>query len=87
MEPITTLAAGTIAKLAFDEFVKSGAGEVAKQSVGGAIELVKNLRSKIKAKFQGNARVERAIQAIEQENSQSALVRLETYLSDAMDFT
>jgi hypothetical protein len=27
-----------IAKLAFDEFVKSGAGELAKKSVGGAIE-------------------------------------------------
>lgn len=27
-----------IAKIAFDEFVKSSAGEVAKKAVGGAIE-------------------------------------------------
>lgn len=43
VEPVT-LAAGAIAKLAFDEFVKSGAGEVAKQSVGGAVEPVKGKR-------------------------------------------
>jgi hypothetical protein len=55
MEP---LAAGIIAKLVFDEFVKAGAGEAAKRSVGGAVELVKNLRGKIKAKFAGNDRAE-----------------------------
>jgi hypothetical protein len=52
MEPVTTLAAGAIAKIAFDEFVKSGAGEFAKKTVGGAIDLVKNLRDRIRAKFQ-----------------------------------
>lgn len=84
MEPISSLAAGAIVKLAFDEFVKSSAGEVAKRSVGGAIDLVKNLRTKIKAKFQGDARAEKAIQAIEQEHSQPALIKLETYLDDVM---
>jgi hypothetical protein len=38
-----TIAAGAIAKLAFDEFVKAGAGEVAKKTVGGAVELVKTV--------------------------------------------
>ncbi|XQQ07915.1 MAG: hypothetical protein EDM05_62800 [Leptolyngbya sp. IPPAS B-1204] len=85
MEPLATLAAGTIAKLAFDEFVKAGAGEAAKRSVGGAIELVKNLRGKIRAKFQGDAKAEKAIQAIEADGSQPALAELETYLKDAMD--
>lgn len=56
MEPLATLAAGAIAKLAFDEFVKSGAGEAAKRSVSGAVDLVKNLQGKIKAKFAGNER-------------------------------
>lgn len=83
VDPVT-LAAGAIAKLAFDEFVKSGAGEVAKQSVGGAIELVKNLRGKIQAKFQGDGRAQKAIQAVEQDGSQPALTELETYLYDAM---
>jgi hypothetical protein len=32
MEPTTTLAASTIAGLAFNEFIKSGAGEIAKKS-------------------------------------------------------
>ncbi|NJO78782.1 MAG: hypothetical protein HC827_09790 [Cyanobacteria bacterium RM1_2_2] len=80
-----SLAAGIIAKLVFDEFVKAGTGEAAKRSVGGAIELVKNLRGKIKAKFQGDAKAEKAIQAIETDGSQPALAKLETYLEDAMD--
>lgn len=84
MEPISSLAASAIVKLAFDEFVKSGAGEAAKRSVGGAIDLVKNLRTKIKARFQGDARAQKAIQAIEQEHSQPALIKLETYLDDVM---
>lgn len=50
MEPLM-VAAGAIAKLAFDEFVKAGAGEAAKKSLGGAIELVKDLRGKIRAKL------------------------------------
>ncbi len=80
-----TLAAGAIVKLAFDEFVKSSAGEAAKQSVGGAIELVKTLRNKIRAKLQDNERAQKAIQTIEQEGSQSALTKLETYLDDTME--
>ena len=60
MEPITAIAAAKIVEFAFQEFAKSGAGELAKKSVGGAINLIKNLRDKIKAKFQGNERVEKA---------------------------
>jgi hypothetical protein len=36
-----TIAASAIAKLAFDEFIKSGAVEAAKKTVGSAVELVK----------------------------------------------
>ena len=80
------LATGAVlAKLAFDEFVKAGAGEVAKQSVGSAIELVKNLRGKIQAKFRGDERAQKAIQAVEQEGSQPALTKLGVYLEDAME--
>jgi hypothetical protein len=84
MEPITTLAAGAIVKLAVDEFVKSGAGEGGKKAIGGATALAKNLWGVIKKKFEGDARAEKALAAIEQDGSEPALAKLETYLDDAM---
>jgi hypothetical protein len=80
MEPVTTLAAGAIAKIAFDEFVKSGAGEVAKKTIGGAIDLVKNLRDRIRAKFQGNERAEKALTEVEQQGTPAALEKVSKYL-------
>lgn len=85
MEPLATLAAGTIAKLAFDEFVKSGAGEAAKRSVTGAIELVKNLQGKIKARFARNDRAEAALVEVEQQGSEAALQKVSKYLDLEMD--
>lgn len=79
-----TLATGAIAKIAFDEFVKAGAGETAKKTVGGAIDLIKSLRDKIRTKFQGNKRAEIALAQVEQEGSPAALTKLEVYLDDAM---
>jgi hypothetical protein len=77
------LTGGAIAKIAFDEFVKSSAGEVAKKAVGGAIE---QLRAAIKARFQGtNAKAEAAIAKIEQERSVEALTKLSVYLDDEME--
>ena len=70
-----------IAKLAFDEFVKSGAGEVAKKAVGGAIE---QLRSTIKDRFKGNQKAESAIKKIENEQSPEALETLAGYLDYEM---
>lgn len=84
MEPVTALTAYTIAKIAFEEFAKAGGGELAKKSLGGAIDLVKALRDKIQAKFKGNAKAETALTAVEQEGSQAALTKLEVYLEDAM---
>jgi len=71
-----------IAKLAFDEFVKSGAGEVAKQAIGGAIE---PLRAIIKKRFAGNQKAESAIAKIETEGSPEALNKLSVYLDDEME--
>jgi hypothetical protein len=75
-----------IAKLAFDEFIKSGAGELAKKSVGGAIE---QLRSAIKKRFAGkNAKAEVAIATLEVDGSgdkTAALNKLSVYLDDEMD--
>jgi uncharacterized damage-inducible protein DinB len=71
-----------IAKIAFDEFVKSGVGEVAKKAVGGAIE---QLRSTIKNRFKGNQKAETAIEKIEKEQSPEALNKLSVYLDDEME--
>ncbi|MBD2179453.1 hypothetical protein H6F42_21305 [Pseudanabaena sp. FACHB-1998] len=84
MEPITAIAAAEIVKIAFQEFAKSGAGELAKKSVGGAIDLIKNLRDKIKAKFQGDERVEKALIEVEQGNSE-ALGKVAKYLDIELD--
>ncbi|MGV0028308.1 hypothetical protein [Phormidesmis priestleyi] len=81
MEPVTWTA-GAIAKLAFDEFVKSGAGEVAKKTVGSAIE---QLRSVIRKRFAGNKKAEEAIVKIEEQGSTEALNKLSGYLDDEMN--
>ncbi|KAM3100246.1 hypothetical protein ACKFKG_01695 [Phormidesmis sp. 146-35] len=77
-----TFTGAIIAKLAFDEFVKSGAGEIAKKAVGGAIE---QLRSTIKNRFKGNKKAEAAIVKIEEERSPEALNKLSVYLDDEME--
>lgn len=84
MEPITSLATGTIAGLAFNEFIKSGAGELAKKSVGGAIDLIKNLRDKIETKFRGNERAATALVEVKQQGTQAALDKVTTYLDVEM---
>jgi DNA-binding NarL/FixJ family response regulator len=77
-----------IAKLAFDEFIKSGAGELAKKSVGGAIE---QLRSTIKKRFVGkNDKAEVAIATLEADSDgaidkAASLNKLSVYLDDEMD--
>jgi CHASE3 domain sensor protein len=78
-------AASAIAKIAFDEFVKAGAGEAAKKTVGGAVELVKTLRDRIKAKFQGNERATVALAEVEQTGSEAALEKVSKYLDLEMD--
>jgi hypothetical protein len=83
-DPVTTIAVGSILNLAFQEFVKSGAGEVAKKAVGGTIDLAKQLRDKIVAKFQGNVKAEAAIAAVETGGDSAALKKLEVYLEDVM---
>jgi len=83
------LTGAAIAKLAFDEFVKSGAGEVAKKAVGGAStacrEAFEQLQSAIRKRFEGNKKAEEAIVKIEQERSPEALNKLSVYLDDEMD--
>jgi phosphoribosylformylglycinamidine (FGAM) synthase PurS component len=72
-----TIAASAIAKLVF-EFGKSATGEVAK-------ELVKTLRDRIKAKFQGNERATAALAEVERDGSEAALEKVGKYLDLEMD--
>ncbi|MBE9014309.1 hypothetical protein IQ250_29390 [Pseudanabaenaceae cyanobacterium LEGE 13415] len=65
---LTALAASTIAELAFNEIIKAGAGEVAKKSVGGVIDLSNRLRTKIQTRFKDNAQAEAALTEVEQKN-------------------
>jgi hypothetical protein len=82
------LTGAAIAQLAFNEFIKSGAGEAAKKAVGGAIE---QLRTAIKERFQGkNTKAETAIATIEStdlttEAKTTALNKLAVYLDDELD--
>ncbi|AFY92602.1 hypothetical protein [Chamaesiphon minutus] len=50
-EPITTMTASTIATLAFQEFVKSGAGELSKKFTAEAIAKMGQLRSEFVARM------------------------------------
>ena len=85
MDPIATLAAGTIAKIALDEFAKAGAGELAKKAAGGAIDLVKALRAKISAKFSGNPKAEAALVEAEQQGTPEAIAKVGKYLDLELD--
>jgi cytochrome c551/c552 len=84
MEPLATLTAGAIAQLAFSEFVKSGAGEVAKKSLGGAIEIAKHLRSKIATRFKGNSQAEAALVEVRRHGNLASLEEVIKYLDVEM---
>jgi phosphoribosylformylglycinamidine (FGAM) synthase PurS component len=76
-EPITAV---TIAALAFNEFIKAGAGELAKKSISGGVEGIKKLRDYLKAKFVGNDRARDAIAELEQQGTEAALTKFTKYL-------
>jgi hypothetical protein len=67
MEPVsTTLTVAQILQIACSEFVKSSAGEAAKQMTSAALAKVKQLYQKIRDRLWGNPQAEAAIVAIEQ---------------------
>jgi hypothetical protein len=53
MEPVSTLTATAIATLAFQEFVKSGTGELAKKFTAAAIAKMDELRKLIWDRLRG----------------------------------
>lgn len=54
-DPMTILTASAIANLAFQEFIRSGAGELAKKFTAEAIAKMSDLRKIIIAKLQGKS--------------------------------
>jgi hypothetical protein len=83
-DPVTALTASAIASLAFQEFIKSGAGELAKKFTAEAIARMNDLRELIWQKLQGNPD---AVTAIEQakNGSEEVFSELATDLKRAMD--
>ncbi len=74
------MTAAGIVTLAFGEFVKAGAGEIAKKAIGS----IEPLRAAIKQRFAGNQKAKTSIERIEQEGSTDALNKLSVYLDDEM---
>ncbi|HEY9826954.1 MAG TPA: hypothetical protein V6D19_16060 [Stenomitos sp.] len=85
-DPIVTVAATEILKLAFNEFIKTSAGETAKKMTGEALTKAGELRQKVVSWFQDKQDVKaaKAIAAIREQGSLEALNKLTTYLDDEM---
>lgn len=86
-DPIVTIAATEILKLAFNEFIKTSSGEAAKKLTGEAFTKADDLRKKIVSWFKNKQHInaEKAIVLIQNESSLEALNKLTTYLDDEME--
>ena len=83
-EPITTLTASAIATLAFQEFMKSSAGELAKKFTTEAIAKIDELRRRIVGRLKGkNEKLDAALAAAEQ-GKEEAISTVAEYLEMAM---
>jgi hypothetical protein len=82
-DPTTAMTASAIASLAFQEFVKSGTGELAKKFTGEAIAKMGQLRDLIWKKLQGNPDAEEALKNV-QASSEEEVSDVVTYLKSAM---
>ena len=85
VEPVTTIAASTISTLAFQKFIESGAGELAKQFTGAAISKMDELRQKIWDKLRGKSnKLDKALAQVEN-GDHEALVTITKNLDVVMD--
>jgi hypothetical protein len=82
-DPVTALTASAIASLAFQEFVKSGAGDLAKRFTGEAIAKMGRLRDLIWNKLKGNSDAEEALEKV-QTGSEEEISDVATFLKFAM---
>jgi hypothetical protein len=85
-DPVTTtLTASTIATLAFQKFIESSAGELAKKLTEAGVARLNSLRKKIWEKLRGKSeRVDEALSKVEQ-GDLSALDKVAKYLDVAME--
>lgn len=84
-DPVTTsLTASAIAALAFQEFVKSSAGELAKKFTVEAISKMKQLREMIWQRLRGNPDAESALTNAVEQPSEEDIADVATYLRAAM---
>jgi hypothetical protein len=84
-EPVTALTASALATLAFQKFLESGVGELAKKFTGAAISKMDELRQKIWDKLRGKSpRVDEALTQVEQ-GDRAALETIARHLDVAMD--
>lgn len=86
-EPITTLTASAIATLAFQKFIESGAGELAKKFSMEAIAKMDVLLKRIWVKLRGKPRVEEVKATLDQTHqiTPEQINQVAAYLQVAMD--
>ncbi|WP_016950697.1 hypothetical protein [Anabaena sp. PCC 7108] len=84
-DPITAITASAIANLAFQEFIKSGSGELAKKFTTDAIAKMNELRKTILNKLRGKSlKVDEALTKAEKGDS-TALPTITKYLDVVME--
>jgi len=85
-DPIIVVTGAKILELAFNEFIKSSAGETAKKLTSESFVKAGELRQKIVTWFKNkqDVKAEKAITAIQEQGSSEALNNLTTYLNDEM---
>jgi len=86
-DPIVAVAAAEVVKLAFNEFIKTSAGETAKKLTGEALTKAGELRHRVVSWFQNkqHEKAEKAIVVIQEKGSSEAVNKLTTYLDDEME--
>lgn len=84
MEPISTLTATAIATLAFQEFIKSGSGELAKKFTAAAIAKMSELRQKLWDRLRGKHPVAEDALAKAETGDETAIETVGTLLSVEM---
>lgn len=86
-DPVTTLTASAIANLAFQKFIESGAGELAKKFSTEAITKMDMLLKRIWVKLRRKPRVEEVKAAIDQTHkiTPEQVNQIAAYLQVAMD--
>lgn len=87
VDPVTTLTASAIATLAFQKFLETGAGELAKKFSTEAIAKMEMLLKRIWVKLRGKPRVEEVKAAIDQTHkiTPEQVNQIAAYLQVAMD--